>query len=731
MEFPFLCYIHVLEAVGVIRSGWYRVVWSTKAGEEVVLVRLSDAIDINVPWKLKEDLSAPLLVEKSQLVAMIDKSRAELAEVPTMATPGSKVVRQNKTTEEIEKEKLLREFNEFNIRTLLLTGGWTAEMKRLSKRFGFALNSVKRLVLAYLRSGHNYEVASQRKTRVKGTPRTLTEKLGRKRNSFKAGHSAHPGINSVEHEQLVKNFIEARGPRRGTIPQQHRSFYDTYASKGFEVDEKGNPKRILFPDEERIRLPAFRALLKRLDFEGYVTRNDSEQAKEKKQSVLIGNARSRGSFPGHTYIIDATVADIYIVSAYDRRRIIGRPIIYVVIDLFSSVILAIYVTLWGPNFNEARNAIFMALSDKKDYLRYLGLEEFQEYFPQGVRPNYLLYDRGELLSKNGETLGQRLQFSCLVAAAYKAVWKSIVERNFGVINTYVLEKTPGHVVKEHVRGEPDYRLSAIHTLTEIRRLMAIHQIRWNSGKKMGKHLTPSMILDPGHEPSPIWMWNWGLRNCHGSPFFFTRDQLIVSTLDCVSKPVKRTGFELEKMKLVNDWMKDHRSICLANSHPSEAMLAFSPENPKLAFCRMQGETSFRDLFISDIPDTPEREIWVPSREDIEDQIAIKGFKDEDHQSSLTGLNAKLGLAEAEIGDIARRATKTALRETAATKAERTRDMTGARHAEDQYERTGVYPSQGEPVGNALDQPGNERKTEFKDQHEMHEAAESAMEGWGE
>lgn len=49
--------------------------------------------------------------------------------------------------------------------------------------------------------------------------------------------------------------------------------------------------------------------------------------------------------PGSRYQIDATIGDVYLVSEYNRNQIIARPIIYVVIDVFSRMITGVYVGL--------------------------------------------------------------------------------------------------------------------------------------------------------------------------------------------------------------------------------------------------------------------------------------------------------------------------------------------------------------------------------------------------
>ena len=51
---------------------------------------------------------------------------------------------------------------------------------------------------------------------------------------------------------------------------------------------------------------------------------------------------------GALYQIDATIGDVYLVSSLDRSRIIGRPVIYIVVDVFSRLVVGFYVGLEGP-----------------------------------------------------------------------------------------------------------------------------------------------------------------------------------------------------------------------------------------------------------------------------------------------------------------------------------------------------------------------------------------------
>lgn len=60
---------------------------------------------------------------------------------------------------------------------------------------------------------------------------------------------------------------------------------------------------------------------------------------------VLGKSDHMLTGPGAKFQIDATIGDIYLVSQQNRSKIIGRPVIYTVIDAFSRIVAGIYVGL--------------------------------------------------------------------------------------------------------------------------------------------------------------------------------------------------------------------------------------------------------------------------------------------------------------------------------------------------------------------------------------------------
>lgn len=95
---------------------------------------------------------------------------------------------------------------------------------------------------------------------------------------------------------------------------------------------------------------------------------------------LLSTSAAETWGPGARYQIDATLADVYLVSRLKRDRI-GRPVLYIVIDVFSRMIVGIYVGLEGPSWVGAMMALANTAADKVAYCRQFGREIELEDWP--------------------------------------------------------------------------------------------------------------------------------------------------------------------------------------------------------------------------------------------------------------------------------------------------------------------------------------------------------------
>jgi putative transposase len=104
-------------------------------------------------------------------------------------------------------------------------------------------------------------------------------------------------------------------------------------------------------------------------------------------------------------------------------RIIGRPVIYVVIDVFSNLIVGISVSFEGPSWIGAMLALENMALDKVSFCKENGFDIEEHEWPSCGLPREILADRGELLSKNSDDLTNSLDIRMSTTAPIALIGK--------------------------------------------------------------------------------------------------------------------------------------------------------------------------------------------------------------------------------------------------------------------------------------------------------------------
>ncbi|QQE78486.1 DDE-type integrase/transposase/recombinase [Alicyclobacillus sp. SO9] len=243
-----------------------------------------------------------------------------------------------------------------------------------------------------------------------------------------------------------------------------------------------------------------------------VTARVGETGFNLRHRAVLGTSTPMARGPGSIFQLDATIADVYLVSRYDRTRIIGRPVIYVVIDVFSRLITGLAVTLKGPSWEGASLAIANATMNKKAFCQEYGIEIEDYMWPSCHLPKEILADRGEMLSKASDRL-IHLGINVLNTPPYRADWKGIVEQTFRIANIEVIHWLPGAVRDRYRRrGEPDNRLDATLDLYEFTQILIKLILKHNQSHYMPWYQRETAMIQEHVDPVPLALWNWGIQH---------------------------------------------------------------------------------------------------------------------------------------------------------------------------------------------------------------------------
>lgn len=265
---------------------------------------------------------------------------------------------------------------------------------------------------------------------------------------------------------------------------------------------------------------------------------------DKDMRGLLGTSTAQVMGPGSRYQIDATVADVYLLSRLNRHRIVGRPVLYVVIDVFSRMIVGLYVGFEGPSWVGAMMALANTAADKVAFCRSFGITIEEADWPCRHLPGILLGDRGEIESAKINTLINNFHVSVENAASYRADWKGIVEQRFRLLPAKFAPYVPGYIEADfRARGGHDYRLDAVLDLYEFTQIIIQCALHHNNHHEFAKYDKDRDVLADGVPPIPVELWDWGIQNRSGQLRQFPEELVRYSLLPVDTATVTEFGIK--------------------------------------------------------------------------------------------------------------------------------------------------------------------------------------------
>ncbi|ANC75501.1 hypothetical protein ABE65_000925 [Fictibacillus phosphorivorans] len=313
--------------------------------------------------------------------------------------------------------------------------------------------------------------------------------------------------------------------------------------------EDGVRKPILQAED---KLPTYRQFSywykKTFQLEEKLRKRKGNRKYELQDRAVLGTSVGDLYGPGTKFQIDATVADVYLVSSFHRNWIIGRPVIYVVIDVFSRMVVGLYVGLEGPSWFGAMMALANTASDKVSYCKKYGIDIKKEEWDCHYLPQTLLADRGELEGYNIERLISAFNMKVENTPPYRGDWKGIVEQHFRIIHSKVKPFLPGFVDTDvQVRGDRDYRLDATLNLEEFTSIIVRCVLHHNNHHWLKNYNQDEMMIEDEVSLIPRDLWNWGIQNRSGKLRSYPENIVKLHLLPSATARVTYKGIEFKKM----------------------------------------------------------------------------------------------------------------------------------------------------------------------------------------
>ena len=445
--------------------------------------------------------------------------------------------------------------------------GRRGHLERIEKETGIKKQNLYAYLARYWKGGKtpNAFIPEYKKRGARGRQRVGTEKrLGRPSH-------AESAFGKVLDENDFHNFEKAI--KKYYLTRKELSFEATYEkmlsdSYSVAVKDNGDAEHWhLLPPGKVPSIRQFRYWYqKNRDLRTEIQKRKGDAKYELSSRSVLGKSDYGQMGPGSKYQIDATVGDIYLVSQFDRSNIIGRPVMYFVIDVFSRMVTGMYIGLEGPSWVGAMMAIANAASDKVAYCREYGISIAEEEWPCYHIPAVILGDRGEMESKNADNLVSMLGIRIENAPPYRADLKGIIEQHFRTINSNATVFLPGRVKPDMAeRGGKDYRLDAKLDIRQFTAVIIKCVLYYNNSHYMESFEKSSRMMEARVESVPLKLWNWGCRYCPGSLRVFPEEKVKLALMptenaSVTGKGVRFKGLYYSSQEMVDGlWFEKARS----------------------------------------------------------------------------------------------------------------------------------------------------------------------------
>lgn len=272
------------------------------------------------------------------------------------------------------------------------------------------------------------------------------------------------------------------------------------------------------------------------------------------------------------YQMDATQADIYLVSRLDRKAVIGRPNIYLAVDTATQLIAGVYVGL------EAGESAFIkclanAAMDKVAFCRSFGIEIDKNEWPSEGLPGEIITDKGrEFIGSRMEELAMKYGIEFESLPPFRPDGKGLVEKAFDLIQQKYKPLLRGKGVIEpdaQERWAVDYRSQAALTLEEFTKVV-IHCVLYLNSSRMIEN-----CRNKDTEPTAASLWMWQEQQGKSMMVPIAAEELYLFGLPRKTITLSRKGIHHQGLMYVS---ADCKRLLEKTKASGKFQIAYDPED---------------------------------------------------------------------------------------------------------------------------------------------------------
>lgn len=451
----------------------------------------------------------------------------------------------------------------------------SSEIASVARELHLSQRTVKRWILQWLQAGRNPAAVVSTFIDVESRELCGRQKAGNKRGA----KPTKPELSSTAPAHVVADYVTKA--YRSYIKAQGMPWNAAYHEMLitlYEVPEAGVTKD---KRNEVLLSPALIAKYRLPTWNQFRYRCRQLQAADRQAADdLPRGARGKATdnVPGPGFFeIDATHFQIQLVSRITKSKLVGRPSIYLIVDIFSGVIAGYAVTLENPSWAVAALALYNTFSDKGPVFERLGLPFQSADWPCQQLPNMLRADRAELVSNIGQDFpssGIRVE----VTPSMTPIAKGSVEGKFSETKHSYKSRfdLPGLFSKYRKRRESDGKKDAALDLLEFERILVEIIMDLNRRAVKPSRLPPDALQGTSRVASRVGFYEWALTNRPGFTRSMTPNFVYEHLLTKGSGSVTPGGIKLDGEVFNCDWLREKAYLTAALNGTYEVRVSYNP-----------------------------------------------------------------------------------------------------------------------------------------------------------
>ena len=337
--------------------------------------------------------------------------------------------------------------------------------------------------------------------------------------------------------------------------------------------------------------------MKYVDHVKWETYKKSVKHVQNNNDVVSGKAADYSLGPSHTYEIDATRLNVYIVSRIGgkakKKLVIGRPYLYFVVDSSVGMIVG-YAVTFQAGAAGVKKALYNAFTSKVEFCAKYGIQIDEDEWPCQHVCVRLLCDRGPDYKKKlyDDIIAADLKLETITyATAFISKRKGSVEVNFNASDQIVFQQLDGAVKPDPAKDAPHPSNFAEIDILTLNQLIIEAILSFNKRRINYSRLQTFDVFE-GVKPTPLILWKRHISRRMGGGNKKPKELVKYALLDQETATVKKDGVHLSSNKLVyrtsheafQDWQ---RQVEIRGGKSPEIKVRVNPDDPRYIWFRSE------------------------------------------------------------------------------------------------------------------------------------------------